>query len=442
MKLIAVSLALFFLYACSFDNKTGIWKNSKDSSSASDPDLFDDFKPLISNEDTFDKIIPIKKGYRFKTPKKIINKEWQDIYYNDENNFDNFTLNREKNLKFKSKKISKNKINEFFLYHKDSLIFNDQKGNIIIFSIKENKVLNRFNFYKKRYRKIKKNLNLTLSEDTIYVTDNIGFVYAYDFIKNKIIWAKNNKIPFRSNLKIFKDKLIAADQNNNVYILNKKNGNTIKLIPTEDTQIKNSYKNNFSLNKNNIFLLNTYGSLYAIDSKSNEVSWVLNLNQSIDMNPRSLFNGNQLVNNNEVVVVTSHEATYIIDAFTGTLIHKFNIISKIKPLIVNNHLFIISENNLLICLDIFAGQVVYSYNINQKIAEFLEIKEKEANFKSIMIANDRIIILLKNSYFLEANINGNLESVFKFKNKINSNLIFLDSSILYLNRKNRVVIIG
>ena len=122
--------------------------------------------------------------------------------------------------------------------------------------------------------------------------------------------------------------------------------------------------------------------------------------------------------------------------------HKLNIISQTKPLIVSNHIFIISKNNLLICLNTLTGKAVYSYNINQKIAEFLKIKEKEANFKSIFLANDKIMILLKNSYFLEFNINGNLEGVFKLKNKINSNLIFLDNSILYLDQKNKIVIIG
>ena len=105
------------------------------------------------------------------------------------------------------------------MFDKDNLITNDHRGNIIVFSIKENKVLTKFNFYKKKFKKIKKKLNLILRGDIIYVTDNIGFVYAFDFINNKVIWAKNNKIPFRSNLKIIDEKLVAADQNNNLYIL-------------------------------------------------------------------------------------------------------------------------------------------------------------------------------------------------------------------------------
>ena len=37
-------------------------------------------------------------------------------------------------------------------------------------------------------------------------------------------------------------------------------------------------KNNFSINKGFIFMLNTYGSLYSINNKNNNVKWVTNLN--------------------------------------------------------------------------------------------------------------------------------------------------------------------
>ena len=47
--------------------------------------------------------------------------------------------------------------------------------------------------------------------------------------------------------------LIAADQNNKIYFFNKINGNILKLIPTEDTNIKNNFENNFSFNNESIF---------------------------------------------------------------------------------------------------------------------------------------------------------------------------------------------
>ena len=78
-----------------------------------------------------------------------------------------------------------------------------------------------------------------MSNSIIYVSDNLGFIYSFDYKKNKILWAKNNKIPFRSNLKIDSNKLIAADQNNRIYFFEKNNGKILKLIPTEETKIKN-----------------------------------------------------------------------------------------------------------------------------------------------------------------------------------------------------------
>ena len=89
----------------------------------------------------------------------------------------------------------------------------------------------------------------------------------FDYSNEKIIWAKNTKIPFRSNLKIINNKVAAADQNNTFHFFDKNNGSVIKSIPTEDTKIKNKFKNSFSANNNFIFLLNTYGSLYSIRQK-------------------------------------------------------------------------------------------------------------------------------------------------------------------------------
>ena len=183
-------------------------------------------------------------------PKRVNNDKWEDIYYNQFNNSENFNYNGQKNLLFKSKKISKHNLNSSLLFDKKNLILADEKGNLIFFSDKENKIIHKFNFYKKKFKRIKKKINYVLDNTTIFVTDNLGFIYAYDYEQKRILWAKNNKVPFRSNLKIKDSKLIAADQNNNILLFNKKDGKVLKLIPTEDSKINNSFRNNFSLNEN------------------------------------------------------------------------------------------------------------------------------------------------------------------------------------------------
>ena len=441
MKLSFVFLISLLTLSCSFDKKTGIWKNNS-IISKNDSKFFKDFKQIGVRESNFNEIIELKKKFIFEIPKKIKNDKWEDIFYNQFNNPINFSFNERKNLIFKSKKISKYKIKKFFLYDKGNLIFTDERGNLIIFSIKKNKIIAELNFYKKKYKKIKKNLNIIVNNSIVYVSDNLGFIYSFDYNNNKVLWAKDNKIPFRSNLKVISDKLIASDQNNRINIFDKKNGNILKFIPTEETKIKNNFQNNFSINKDFIFMLNTYGSLYSINKKNNNVKWVTNLNQSIDISPSNLFNGHELISNDEFVIVSSEDATYIINSFNGAIVSKFNIISKIKPLIIKNHLFLVSSNNLLICINIKNGEIIYSLNINERIAKFLEIKQEFALFEDILFANDKILIQLKNSYIVEFDIKGDLVNIFKLQNKINSKLIFIDNSILYLNKKNKLIVLG
>ena len=63
------------------------------------------------------------------------------------------------------------------------------------------------------------------------------------------------------------------------------------MIPTEEISLKNQFSNSLSLNKekNLLFFLNTYGSLYSIEIKSMSINWFINLNQSTNISPSSLF---------------------------------------------------------------------------------------------------------------------------------------------------------
>ena len=441
MKFFYALIILLFFQNCSFDNKTGIWKNKGDTP-IEKKNIFSEFETLSSSNQSFNEVVLLRKDFRFKLPNQINNLNWKDGFYKKTNNTDNFLYNELNQLTFKSKKLSKYKVNDFILFENNNIILSDQKGNITIFSLSENKTIIKFNFYKKKYKNLNKYLNLIVENNTIYVSDNIGYIYAYDYTNNKILWAQNFKIPFGSNLKLFKNTLIAANQNNNLYFINKLNGQLLKFIPTEETEIKNEFINNVSLNANNTFFLNTYGSLYAIDNKTLKIIWYLNLNTSSDITPSNLFIGSQLVNHGDIVSVSTNQFTYILDADTGSIIYKKNFTSIIKPILLNNYFFMATKNNLLIAMDLNDGSIIYSYNINQKIAEYLNIKKKKISIKDITMLNGKIFIFLKNSFVLKFNVNGNLEDVYKLPTKINTNPIFIKKTILYLNNKNKLSIVN
>tara|TARA_E500000178_G_C17002749_1_gene746536 strand:+ start:2 stop:1327 length:1326 start_codon:yes stop_codon:yes gene_type:complete len=440
MKLFYALLLLFFLNNCSFDNKTGIWKN-EDKISKKDQNLFKKFETLSSESQYYNKTVTLENSFKFNLTPPRENFEWSELFFNEKNNSINFSYNEKNEIIFKSRKLTRTDLRNQILFSNNNFIINDDKGNIISYSIDNEKITNKFNFYKKKFKNIKKTLNLILEDGIIYVSDNLGYLYAYDNINNKLIWAKNYKIPFRSNLKIIDNQLVTSNTNNDLYFFDKLNGDLLKMIPTEVITIKNKFINNLSVNNNELFFLNTYGSLYSIDKNTRRINWFLNLNRSLDLNPSNLFIGSKIINYDNKIVISSNFFTYIINASNGSIIHKMNFASKIKPVINNNFLFLISKKNFLISMNLNDGKLLYSYDINEKIAKFLKTKKKEVEFKDIVILNNKIFIFLKNSYLIKFNLNGSIEEIIKLPSKIYSQPVFIKNAIVYLNNNNRLIIL-
>lgn len=441
MRFFCSLLIVIFFNHCSFDDKSGIWKNDNVTSQKNN-NVFKDFKNINLSNKSFQKEIPIEKNFKFKKLISIENYSWNDINYNQNNNLKNFIYNENFKLTFKSKKISKYKVENNLLLEENNIILTDERGNIFTFSINENKIISKYNFYRKKYKKIKKKLNIVLENELLYVSDNLGYFYAYNYLENKILWAKKHDVAFRSNIKIYKDKIITSNQNNSLFFFNKRDGKTLTVIPTEETVVKNRFENNLSLNGEFVFFLNTFGSLYAIDNDSMRIAWFINLNQSLDLNPNNLFVGNQIVANKDKLSVSSNEYSYIINQNTGSILYKKNFTSDLKSIFIEDYLFTITKNKYLIALNIRNGKLIYSYDLNQKIADFLNSKKKDAIFKDFMILNSKIVIFLENSFILILNIEGNLEQIKKLPMKIKSSPIIIDKSIIYLDKKNRITIIN
>ena len=442
MKLFLSIIVSFFLFNCSFDKKTGIWKDANNDTNNIKNDTLKEFKKISTSSNIYNKKIFLKKNSILNISKPVSNLNWNDIFYQNNNNLINFEYSNLNQIIFKSKKLTKNSINKYKLYHDGKVIISDLEGNIIVFSINENRVVTKFNFYKKRFKRIKKNINLIVEKNIIFAADNLGYIYSYDYITQKIIWAKNYKVPFSSNLKIFKNNLIVSDQNNHLYIINKKNGDLIKLIPTEEIVIKNQFINSLSVDsKGNLFFLNSFGSLYSIDINTLNINWFYNFNKSFDLSPSNLFIGSQIINNDKYVIVSSNTNTFIIEINTGSIVKKFNFSSLLRPIIINNVVFFITNNNFLIAINLKTKNILYSLDITE--IKNLKIKNfKNDIIKNIMILDNSIFVFLKNSKVLSFDIYGKFKKIIKLQKNMQTYPISIDSSILYLDKKNKLIVLN
>tara|TARA_X000001036_G_scaffold29593_1_gene24419 strand:+ start:998 stop:2320 length:1323 start_codon:yes stop_codon:yes gene_type:complete len=438
MKLFFTSILLIIISGCSFDNKSGIWKSGNEVNSKIE-NRFEGFETLYAKTKSFDSLIKPKIDLKIVLDQVQLNLNWTDEYYKNSNSLDNFSYNDLNQVILKSQKLSKNKIKKRLLYNSQRAIITDDKGNIIVYSVENQNIILKYNFYKKKFKKIKKNLNIIIEKNIIFIGDNFGYLYALDHVSKKLLWAKNYKVPFRSNLKIIGQTLLISDINNSLYFIDKLSGNKLNMLPTEDTIIKNNFFNSLALSNETIFYLNTYGSLYAITHKG-RIKWFINLNQSLDINPNNLFYSHPLILHKDKLLVSTDLYLYILDQKNGSTNHKIAITSLFNPVVSGDSLFIVTKDNLLVCISPSTGKILYSIDIDRNIANFLDTKKKSVNIKSLAIINNDLFLFLNNSYVVKFSADGKIKDIVKLSFKLNSLPIFIEDSIIYINNKNKLII--
>ena len=155
---------------------------------------------------------------------------------------------------------------------------------------------------------------------------------------------------------------------------NKKNGDQIKKIPTETSKINGKFINYINHDNENIYFLNTFGSLYSINKDLN-INWFLNLNKAVETNANNIFYSNDvLVNNNQVYVLTNEEF-YIINNKNGFIEYKNNFSSNLSPVIYGDYIFLLNENNFLILIDSKSKEIIYSLDLNSELRDIISKKD-------------------------------------------------------------------
>ena len=441
--------------SCSLDNKTGIWKDAsniivensdiKTLESADKDKQYEDifFKNKIYSEEK-----NALNNLRIEIDPPIKIDSWIEKYATPSNNISNFYYTGNQNLISRSKKLSKSYTTKDFLnkstiFYNGNLISYDHKGVIFIYSLKLKKKIFKYNFYKKKFKNIKKNINLILNEHTLYVADNLGYLYAINLKDRSVVWAKNYGIPFRSNLKFANGDIFLANQDNVIFAINSNTGEKKWKFRSSLTFLKSNFRNNIALDivNKNLFFLNTSGELYSINYLTQKINWVLNFKNPSLAGDVDLFLSYPLILKNDSLTASTEKAVLNFDSNTSLKNWSFFTETLLKPIVTSGYTYIISKNDLLICLDNNSGEVIWSKNIynNSKINK--KIKNKFGRFNDFKIVNNKINLYSQDGYLLLFDTNsGNLINFKKIsKNGIISKIIFLNNNMLLIDKKSRLL---
>ena len=454
MKRLLLAFVAIVLSSCSFDNKTGIWKDASNIPVDNQPaKSITDNKAGTRYEDIFVKkkfFNEEKKAanlfdFEITPPLKTVN--WFEQYGISTNNISNYSYSDNKILLSKSSKLSKISSGrkhsaKKIIFYKNNLISYDHRGTIFIYSISLKKKIFEYNFYKKNFKKFNKEINLILNDNVLYAADNLGYLYALNLSDNSIIWAKNYGIPFRSNLKFVNNQIFLANQDNVIYSINPNTGNKNWQFSTSATFLKSDFENNFAVDliNNNLFFLNTSGELYSINYLTQKINWVLNFKNISLGGDTQLFLSQPIVIKNNNLIITTDNLVLSYDSLTALKNWNLYVEPIFKPIITFNYTYIISENDLLICLDNKNGNVIWSKNIFRNI-KVEKIKNKLKSVVDFKIVNSEINVYFNNGYLLSFNSSdGNLNFLSRIsKNGISSDIIFLDDNMLFIDNDNKIL---
>ncbi len=387
-----------FLISCSFNNPTGFFDNrlielEREISEKNSKLVFSKRKQFREE---------IDGNINKKLSVTINSNQWTRKNFYLSNNLPHFNYENKKQLVHKSKKIGKNKFelsDNFFdpLVIDEDIFFYDLTGNIFRYSIQQKTTIWKFNFYKKRFKKIPIYLKFEISENKIIISDNLGYIYSLNIDDGKLIWAKNFGIPFMSNLKVNNELIFSLNQDNKFYSINVNNGESLLSLETFPSFLKNNLETNISMdNLNNVYFLTSTGQLYSINTYNNNVNWLLNFN--VGQSNSKLFYSSPIIYNNNRIFFSSSVSTFAIDTLNSKVLWELPFSTFIRPIISGEFMFLISQDGFMLGIDNQSGKVLWSkdlYKINKKIN-----KKKFGNINSILLISNQLLITTHKGYLL------------------------------------------
>ena len=443
LKKIYFIITLFLLSSCSFQNTGSFFK---DHSKDLEKEIFKKNTKLVFAEaKNFKKeITGITDA---KIPEEVINSNWLETNYKKQNYIPHLKYNNSNNLIYKSKKLGQNKFDttdlsfETLIYDNNIFIY-DLSGNVFKFSILNKKLVWKFNFYKKRYKKIPINLKLKISDNNLIVSDNLGYLYILDIQTGNLNWAKNFGVPFRSSIKTEKENIFLLNQDNKFYIINKKDGEKKTNFETFPSTLKSELETSISLDqsKNNLFFVTSAGQLYSINYKTNNLNWLINLSMTNKGQSKKFFFSSPIIFKKDTLYISTSISTYSINAINGSINWELPFSTYVRPAISENFIILASNDGFILNLDIKTGKVLWSKSLF-KSSDKLNPK-KIGQIKSLLLASNKILVSTSKGFFIFIDYKDG--KIFNFTkasgNGFFSNPVIVNKKIFVVDNKTRILI--
>lgn len=319
---------------------------------------------------------------------------------------------------------------------KDNIIFFDNKGSILKFDNKS-KLIWKKNYYSKSEKKLNPILFFSNNSNFLIITDTIAKYYALNIKSGEIVWFKNHKSTFNSQIKIFKDKFYVVDTDNVLRCFSLKDGSEIWNFKTEKSFIKSQKKNSLVIKDNKIIFNNNLGDVSAVDLESGELIWQTPTHaKTIYEDAMFLKISDLIVAKNSILFSNNNNEFFSIDSGSGIMNWKQKINSSLRPTFIENLIFTITNEGYFVVIDNDTGNLIRSTNILKNIKKKKREKIKPVGF---VVGKKNIYLTANNGrLFIIDILSGNTKSIMKIDNEKISRPIVLEQN-LFIIKDNSII---
>jgi len=335
---------------------------------------------------------------------------------------------------YKFKKAKKNTYLKNIIKVNNKIIYVDDYSNLHILDEDLN-LINKFQIYKK---KIFKNYSLKFSiasnDNFVFVADNLGGVLAYDIVNLKLAWRIELGVPLFSNIALYKKNLFVTNSNGKIFSLNSKEGKVNWSYETGSSGTSSHKAYQLVIANDKLLFSNDFANIYCIDLKKQNLSWRITLERERDYSDVSFLKlSNLVVEKNNLFLSSSFGLVLKIDIETGKIFWSNNNSSDIRPIITKNHIIFVNRKGIFKIFKKESGKIVFQKNLFE-ILKSNNIKIKQTKVSSLFFASDIIYVSTNNRFVFQIN-SLNLESInyLKISKSPQSNLVFSNGSIYFIS---------
>ena len=432
-KILKIALFFLILSACSISKNSKFWTSSKKIEQ--EPIL--KVNEIILKEKSIN--LELNPSLKIKLFSKPVNKSFINNFDNNNGriNFDGLIEN--------SSRLKYSKIKNFYQYDpvisfdKNNIIFFNKKGTILKFN-DNSKLVWKKNYYSKSEKKLNPVLLFANNKKILVIVDNITKYYAINIKTGELLWSKNNRAPFNSQVKIYKDKFFSVDLENVIRCFSLKDGSEIWNVKTDNTLIRSQKKLSMVVVGENVYFSNSIGDISAVDINTGSLIWQIPTQSKLVYEEAfSLKNSDLVADNNSLYFSNNKNNFFSIDIDTGTINWQQKINSTVRPTIIDNYLFTASFEGYFFVIDKKTGSII---RITDIFKEFKAKKRKNIHPVGFIMGINNIYLTTSNGRLLIIDtLTSEIKSILKIDNEkisrpfvMGNNLyIIKDSSIIKLN---------